>query len=141
MDTIMRYNPWGKSRGIQDAQLSIQGLLEKTMAQWSPRVDIDEKRDMFRVIADIPGVNPKDIKLNVENGVMTIQGERKSEIKTEDGFSRTERFSGNFCRRFSLSDDVDVNRIEAKGKDGVLEITLPKKQSSIPETIEIKVGE
>ncbi len=94
---------------------------------WRPAVDIKEEADRFVILADVPGVDPKDIEITAENGVLTVRGERKAETEEErEGFRRVERIRGTFYRRFSLPDTADTDAIKARGKDGVLEITVPK---------------
>ncbi|QBR82974.1 Hsp20/alpha crystallin family protein [Legionella israelensis] len=107
---------------------------------WSPAVDIKEETDKFIVKADVPGVKKEDIQVSLENNMLTIKGERELE-KTEEnkGYTRMERLQGKFHRRFSLPDTADSNNIEAKCKNGVLEITIPKKEASKPKTIKVKV--
>lgn len=144
MPSIVRYNPWSMLRGIQDDMNTLfnQNLSEKGMTQWSPHVDVEEEKDKYRIIADLPGVKPNEIKVHVDNNLMTIEGERKSESKKEkEGYSRIERFSGSFYRQFSLPENVDTKNIQAKTKNGVLEVTIPKKEASTTKTIDIKVNE
>jgi HSP20 family protein len=145
MPAIIRYNPWSMLRGIQEDvnHLFNHNLGEKGASQWTPQVDITEEKDRYRVIADIPGVNPKDIKLSVENDMITIQGERQSESKKEkEGYSRIERFTGNFYRQFSLPETADAQKIQAKTKHGVLEVIIPKKEvGSINKAINIQIEE
>ena len=109
------------------------------VSHWRPAVDIKEEQNQFVILADIPGVDPKDIDITMENGVLSIKGERSSE-KTEerDGFKRVERARGTFYRRFSLPDSADAEHIEAKGKNGVLEIVLPKHEKVQPRKISVK---
>jgi HSP20 family protein len=109
-------------------------------SEWSPMVDVIERKDHFEITADIPGIDPKEIHLNVENGMLTIQGERKQQ-KEESGTScyRSERSYGVFYRRFSLPDTADLEHIKAKGKNGVLEIIIPKSKNHVSQNIEIKV--
>lgn len=106
---------------------------------WAPAVDIKEENDRFIVVADIPGVNKEDIHISLENSLLTINGERKVE-KTEEknGYSRVERVQGQFYRRFSLPQTADAAQISAKYKQGVLEISIPKKEVSLQKKIEIK---
>lgn len=145
MATILRYKPWSMLRGIHDEvnQLFNQNLSESCVdkvCKWSPDVDIIEESDKFRLMADLPGVDPEAIKLNVEHDVLTIQGERKSLAKREkDGCFRVERSFGSFSRQFTLPDNVDATQIQAKTKHGVLEVTIPKLASSVPKSVEIKV--
>lgn len=109
------------------------------VSHWRPAVDIKEEADRFVILADLPGVNPEEIDVTMENGVLTLKGERKSE-KTEEreGYKRVERARGTFYRRFSLPDTADADRIEAKSRDGVLEITIPKMDKVQPRRISVK---
>jgi len=92
---------------------------------WRPAVDIKEEANRFVILADVPGVDPKDIEITAENGVLTVRGERKAEsVEEREGFRRVERVRGTFYRRFSLPDTADTDAIKARGKDGVLEITV-----------------
>src|SRR3990172_1450847 len=97
------------------------------ISHWRPAVDIKEEDNRFLIRADIPGVDPKDIEITMEEGVLTIKGERTSEKdeKRED-YRRVERSRGTFYRRFSLPDTADAEKIVATGKDGVLELVIPK---------------
>jgi len=96
-------------------------------SDWTPAVDVKETDKEFILHADIPGVDPKDIDVHMENGLLTIKGQRESE-KTEehDGYTRIERSCGQFYRRFSLPDTADAENINAKCNEGVLRITIPK---------------
>jgi len=108
-------------------------------SHWRPAVDIKEEEDRFVIYADLPGVDPKDIEITMEQGVLTLKGERSEETKEErEGYKRVERVSGSFYRRFSLPDTADAERIEAEGKNGVLEITLPKLEKLQPRKITVK---
>ena len=96
-------------------------------SNWSPAVDIEEQTSRFVITADIPGVAPEDIEITMENGILTIKGERKEERNVEqEGFRRVERVSGLFYRRFALPDSANPDKISAHGKNGVLEILIPK---------------
>lgn len=95
--------------------------------EWLPSVDVTEVDDHYKVVADIPGVDPKDIEVAVEDNCLRIKGERKSETKDEkNGYQRIERAYGTFMRQFTLPETVDADKISAKGKNGVLEIVIPK---------------
>lgn len=108
-------------------------------SHWRPAVDIKEEENRFLIQADIPGVDPKDIEITMEDGVLTIRGERSDEATKEgEGYTRVERMRGSFYRRFSLPDTADAERIEAQGKNGVLEVTIPKKEKAKPKRIAIK---
>lgn len=108
-------------------------------SQWMPSVDIKDEGDKFVISADIPGVDPKDIDVSMENGVLSIKGERETEDKEENnGYRRVECSYGSFYRRFSLPDTADAEKIEAKGKNGVLEITVAKREASKAKRITVK---
>lgn len=107
-------------------------------AEWAPAVDIKEEETRFVIHADIPGVNPDDIDVSMEKGVLTIKGEKNTEAKTEkDGYKRVERIYGSFYRRFSLPDTADNEAISAKSKNGVLEIVIPKREAIKPKKISV----
>ena len=147
--SIRSYEPWNLMDRFQE-QLSQLGYANRDIANsdhdqshvvtshWRPAVDIKEEADRFVIMADLPGVDPGDIEITMENGVLSIKGERKSEIRDEkEGYKRVERVSGTFYRRFSLPDSADAERIEAKGKDGVLEVSLPKHEKVQPRRIAV----
>ncbi|NEZ03955.1 Hsp20/alpha crystallin family protein [Wenzhouxiangella sp. XN201] len=105
---------------------------------WAPAVDLKENKKGYVVHADIPGVEPKDIDVTLDKGILTIRGSRTEESRDEgDNFHRIERFSGSFSRQFSLPDAAD-DGVEAKMKDGVLEIHIPKSEKAVARKIEIK---
>jgi HSP20 family protein len=106
---------------------------------WIPAVDIKEEVDRFLIEADIPGVDPKDIEISMESGVLTIRGERKAEqLEEGKGYKRVERAYGTFYRRFSLPDTADAEKVSASGKNGVLQITIPKKPVAQPRKIVVQ---
>ncbi|KTD08016.1 Hsp20/alpha crystallin family protein [Legionella jamestowniensis] len=107
---------------------------------WAPAVDIKEEKDRFLVLADIPGVKKEDIHISLEKNILTIQGERHFEkMENKDNYSRVERMQGQFYRRFSLPETADDSKIKAKCKNGVLEITIPKKETPPEKRIEVTV--
>ncbi len=108
---------------------------------WSPQVDILESPESFTIKAELPEINKDDVKISVDNGVLTLQGERKQE-KEEKGrtFHRIERFYGHFSRSFTLPDNVDSNAIKAAFKEGMLTLQLPKKAGAQPKAIEVKIA-
>lgn len=107
---------------------------------WSPRADIIENNNCYIVSADIPGVDPKDIKVTMLDGTLVIEGERKLEKKEEkDNQQSYERVYGSFIRRFTLPNNIDVGKISAKGKNGVLEITIPKNEKSRAKEVVVEV--
>lgn len=107
---------------------------------WTP-IDIVEKDDAYIVEAEIPGMKKEDVKITIENNVLTIQGEKQQKKDEKDqNYRRSERVFGSFIRSFSLPSSVKVNEIDAKYQDGVLRITLPKAEEAKPKKIEVKVG-
>lgn len=107
-------------------------------AQWTPRVDIKEEAERFVIYADLPGIDPQDIELQMDKGILSIKGERKNESAAEnERYSRIERRYGSFHRRFALPDSADAEGIAATGKNGVLEISIPKKPETAPRRIQV----
>lgn len=107
-------------------------------SQWTPRVDIKEEPARFVIFADIPGVEPKDIEIHMDKGILTIKGERSVESgRDSERFSRVERAHGMFYRRFALPDSANPEGIAATGKNGVLEISIPKKPETTPRRIQV----
>lgn len=101
---------------------------KNAVSNWVPAVDIIEENDRFVLHADVPGVDPKDIDVSMDAGVLSVSGERKSEhVTNEDGFRRIERASGRFFRRFSLPDTADGEGITARCSNGILEVSIPKR--------------
>jgi len=145
---LTRYYPWARDSRVQDEMKQVferffgeDGSDQSNVvtSQWMPRVDIKEEAKRFVIQADIPGVDPKDIEISMDKGVLTIKGERKSESSEQDGnVTRVERLHGTFHRRFALPDSADADGITASGKHGVLEIAIPKKPETTPRRIEIK---
>lgn len=108
------------------------------VSDWRPAVDIKEEKGRYVIHADLPGVEAKDIDITMENGILTLKGERATNKEEEhEGYKRVERVRGTFYRRFSLPDTADTNNIEAKSKDGVLEIIVPKHEKVQPRRIEV----
>jgi HSP20 family protein len=112
---------------------------EVTAAAWAPAVDIKEEDGAYVLHADLPGVDAKDIELHMENGVLTLRGERKSEITEKKGnYQRIERVTGSFYRRFTLPDTADAENISAKSVNGVLEVRIPKQEKVRPRRITVQ---
>ncbi len=112
--------------------------VDEDVAVWRPRLDVQETADEYKVQADLPGMDKKDVHISVENGVLTIKGERKEEEKREqDNSFYRERVYGSFCRSFNLPSRVDESKIQASLKDGVLNVTLPKAEEAKPREISI----
>lgn len=113
------------------------GILE---GSWSPAVDIYESKDNILVRADLPGVAKDAIEISVEGDVLVIKGEKKVEPdKKEEEFVKSERFYGAFNRALTLPAEVDSDRVKAVYKNGVLELTLPKKEEVKPKQIKVQV--
>lgn len=148
--SLMRYEPYRLLDRLQrefDRMGSLDPFARESggddnsdvvVSQWRPAVDIREEDDRFVILADLPGVDPEEIEVTMENGVLTLKGERSSE-KTEEreGYKRVERARGTFFRRFSLPDTADADRIEANSRNGVLEIVLPKQEKVKPKRITV----
>ena len=143
---ITRYEPWSLLNQLQKelerAHEGEGGEGSIVTAEWAPAVDIKEDADRFVLQADIPGVKPEDIDVSMEDGVLTIKGEKKTEAKTEEeGYKRVERTYGSFYRRFSLPDTADAESISAKSSNGVLEIVIPKRESVKPKKITVSLDD
>lgn len=111
-----------------------------TGSDWAPRVDIAETDTSFEIKAEIPEVKKDDVHVSVDNGVLTLRGERKQEKEEQDKkFHRVERFYGSFSRSFTLPENVDADAIKASFKDGVLTVELPKTQASKPAAIAVRI--
>ena len=131
---LVRFNPFATAPSVNsrlnrmfDDFFSNSGpLLSNTAKNWSPEVDIYEENGKVVVKADLPGIEKKDITINVEDGILTLKGERKAEETSDDKtVYRRERFYGSFERAFRLSPKTDPDTIEAEFKNGVLHITIP----------------
>jgi HSP20 family protein len=112
-----------------------------TVADWTPTVDISETEAEYLIKAELPEVKKEEVKVTVEDGVLTILGERTQE-KEEKGkkFHRVERSYGRFVRSFTLPDSVDEGQVKAEYADGVLNLHLPKSEKAKPKQIEVKVA-
>ena len=144
---LMRYEPFNL---LNQLQREVNRLLDSgrigdeeaghvLAADWAPAVDIKEEPQQFVIHADVPGVEAKDIDITLENGVLTLKGQRVIEQKEEnDQYRRVERVRGTFLRRFSLPDAVNAEKVSAKCKDGVLEVIVPKRESAQPRRIAIE---
>ncbi len=148
---LTHYQPWSLLNRFQNGQArsNLFDQLLNEMAepeastlktgQWLPAVDIKEEENRYLIHADIPGVDPKDIEITADSGVLTIKGERSVEKEDkQEGYTRRERSYGSFYRSFTLPDNADTDHIEAKGKDGVLEIALPKAKAKLAKRSTVK---
>jgi len=108
---------------------------------WSPAVDIREREDAYLVEVELPGLTKDDVKITMENNILTIQGEKKHEKEEKRGdYHRTERVYGSFQRSFTLPSSVKNDKIEAQYKNGILTVSLPKVEEAKPKAIEVKVS-
>ncbi|KAA3629364.1 MAG: Hsp20/alpha crystallin family protein [Proteobacteria bacterium] len=144
---LLRYDPWSLINQVQE----INRLFDNRTASprdedsghvvasdWVPAVDIKEEQNRYVILADVPGVDPASIEITMENGVLTLRGERKLESEEERaGYRRVERVRGSFYRRFTLPDSVDPEGITARGDNGVLEIVIPKHEKLQPRRIQV----
>ena len=148
MLTTTRLNPFREMEDIQNRlfnqlktpQARPNGEQESmTVSEWTPLVDIIEEDKEYVIKAELPEVNKQDVKVTVENGLLTISGERKFE-KEEKGkrYHRVERAYGSFTRCFSLPDDTDTSKVNAEFKDGILKVHVAKGEQARPKQIEIK---
>jgi len=124
----------GAGRGSSEEDWALGG-------SWAPAVDIYEQGTDIVLKAELPGVDPKDVDIRVENNVLTLRGERKfdGEVKRES-YHRVERAYGSFTRSFTLPNTVNTESIKAEYKDGVLRVTLPKHEEAKPKQIKIAVN-
>ena len=144
---LTRYEPWSAMRQLQNEMSrvfdsAVAGAEDESSvvtSRWTPAVDVKETAEQFVITADIPGVEPKDIEVTMEDGVLTIKGERKLEARSEgdNGYRRVERAYGSFYRRFTLPDTADAEAISASGKHGVLEVVIPKRAALQPKRIAV----
>jgi len=148
--SLLRWEPFRESdelfRRVWPGQVgraprSAEGSVESAAVHWTPSADISESEQEFLVRAELPGVRKEDVRITVEQGTITIAGERRLE-KEDKGtkYHRIESFHGTFSRSFGLPDTVDVTAIRAEAKDGVLLVHLPKKAIEKPRPVEIQVG-
>jgi HSP20 family protein len=114
---------------------------ESNLTTWAPAVDINENEQALVVRADLPGIDPKDLDIRVENNILTIRGERKFEKKTDEAnYLRVERAYGSFSRSFSLANTVNPEGIKADYQNGVLTLTIPKREEAKPKQIKVNVA-
>ena len=143
--TIVRYEPWALLNRFQQqfdraVGESADGA-DSASVSWIPHVDVREEAERFVVVADLPGVEGKDIEVTADKGVLTVKGERRSEKKSsEEGFERVERASGTFLRRFTLPESVDAEAIKATHVNGVLELSIPKRPQEQPRRISVQAA-
>ena len=138
MTYVTRFNPqrlfepfFGRFNFLDD---------QLTSGTWAPPVDVAEDQNHILVKVEVPGMDEKELRVNFEDGLLTVSGERQFERKDDRNYHRIERSYGSFVRTFSLPRTVDANAITADYKNGVLEIAIPKKEEAKPKQIQINVG-
>ena len=143
--TLGRYEPWTLMNQLQQELARAfddrTGRTERgnSVVEWVPAVDIREEESRFVLRADLPGVEPKDIEVTMDDGVLTLRGKRELEQREErEGYRRVERVSGQFFRRFTLPDTADSEAISARSQQGVLEVSIPKQPKLQPRRIAVE---
>ncbi len=141
-DPLSLITQWGR-----DIERALSGAEEEgtrgelTAAAWAPAVDIKEEDDAYVLHADVPGVDPKDVELSLDNSVLTLRGERRLGTKDYNGsYRHNERLFGTFYRRFVLPDTADAEHVSAKYTHGVLEVRIPKQPKALPRRIKVQVN-
>jgi HSP20 family protein len=150
MNALTRWDPFREMDELQKRVNSIFGLTpqrvangreDMTVAQWFPLVDITEDDREYLIKAELPEVKKEEVKVTVENGVLTVSGERRFEKEEKERkYHRVERSYGSFTRSFSVPDDADDSKVSADFKDGILTIRLAKSEKARPRAIEVNVG-
>jgi HSP20 family protein len=146
--TIVHYEPWRLFNRFQRDINRVSGegssssdATNSSDVTWLPVVDVHEEAERFVVRADLPGVDPKDVEITAEKGVLTIRGQRHAEKRDNtNGYERVERVSGAFLRRFSLPESAETSAIKAKQSNGVLEVTIPKLPQVQPQRISVEAA-
>ena len=142
--TVVRYEPWSLVNRLQKDIDRLFGAPQTTATDtgaWLPPVDIHEEETQYVLNVDLPGVDPKAVEITSDKGVLTIRGQREdARRENRDGYRRVERINGEFQRRFSLPDSADVQNIQAKAINGVLEVTIPKLAQVQPHRITVQAA-
>jgi HSP20 family protein len=157
MNALLRRREWNPLRDLEELQNRLLGVFDRPsgrmalrqdggdeslrLTQWAPMVDITEDKNEYLIKADLPEVKREDLHVTVENGVLTVTGERKFEKEEKDKkYHRIERAYGSFVRSFSVPDDADDSKVSAQFKDGVLTVHLTKSEKARPKSIEVKLA-
>jgi HSP20 family protein len=150
MNALSHWNPFREMEEVQRRMSTLLGLNRRgalngdeeniTVPEWAPLVDIAEDDKEYLIKMELPEVQKEDVKVTVENGTLTISGERKAETEEKGRkFHRLERYYGRFERNFSLPEDADSSNVKAEFKDGMLRVHLTKNEKARPKQIEVKV--
>lgn len=140
---LTRWDPFGDVDGVlqryaRGGDWPFRGGV--TGEDWTPRVDISETDKNFCIKAEVPGVKREDVKISIEDRVLSIRGESRQEKEDKDEkMHRIERFYGSFSRSFTLPENIDISKIDASFKDGVLILDLPKSAEKKPQSVEVKI--
>jgi HSP20 family protein len=146
---IIRWNPGKGMMGLQDEMNLLLGDFfgvdkrgeETDFIRWAPRVDILEQDGGYELVADLPGLKKEDIKIEIQDNMLTLRGEKKLEEEKKDkSYRLCERYYGEFVRTFALPENVDRDGIVAGFKDGVLKLEIPKTEKPKPKQIEVNVA-
>jgi HSP20 family protein len=147
MRTLTRWEPFRGANSLEQINRLFNDVFERkggeesSLTAWAPAVDIYENEHELVVKADLPEVDPKDLDIRVENNILTIRGERKFEKKVnEENYLRVERSYGSFARSFTLANTVNSEAIKADYQNGVLSLSIPKKEEAKPKQIKVNVG-
>ena len=151
MNAITRWDPFKELDELQSLLSTLLGRAPvrkdggkdeaMTVAEWAPLVDIVEDEHEYLIKAEVPEVKKEDVKVTVQNGVLSLMGDRKFTKEEKDKkYHRVERAYGSFVRSFSLPEDADENKVSADFKDGVLQVHLPKSEKARPKNIEVKIA-
>src|SRR5438045_9619738 len=151
INTLTRWEPLREMEDFQNRLANLfgrpmrrsngHGREEITLADWTPLADITEDEKEYLIKAELPELKREDVKVTVENGVLTITGERKFEKEEKKKkYHRVERGYGTFVRSYTLPDDADFNKVNAEFKNGVLMVRVPKSAHAQPKQIEVKVA-
>ena len=143
---IERWYPFGVTarrdlnRLFREALSPLMGETELSTRSWAPPVDIYETENDIVLKAELPGIDPKDVEVRVEDNTLYLKGERnyEKEVK-EQNYHRVERSYGSFARSFSLPNSINADKVKAEYKDGLLTLTMPKREEAKPKTIKIDV--
>lgn len=149
MNLMTRFDRWEPFEELNTLRNRLDRLVNRytdegeeplLTARWTPLADIVETKDAFIVKAEIPGIDEKDVSVEIANNVLTIQGERKVETETEEkGYRRMERSYGKFLRSFTLPQNTMTDKVAANFTNGILEVTIPKKEEAKPRKITVDV--
>ncbi|MGA7966244.1 MAG: Hsp20/alpha crystallin family protein [Gammaproteobacteria bacterium] len=138
MNMMTAYRPWAL---FDEMRRDLDTLHNAETKAWTPAVDISEDEKRYLIRADLPGVDPTAIEINLEGDELTLSGDRSEQKEEKDrDWQRTERVSGHFYRRFRLPESADAEHIEAQSHHGVLEIKIPKQPKTQPRKIEIRTA-